>query len=289
MKKYSLQGFLQLLIAMGFLLLSAEAMAGEIIIEGIYQGKNLFVQNPLSPDNHSYCANEVYINDQKVISNIKLSAFEIDLSFLEVNDPVTVRITHKDGCAPKIINAHVIRPSSTFHIASVEVTATHIQWTTQDETDRYVFYIENMRNGNWIVLRKIQAKGETASSYSLMLQHPLGVTKYRVKAQHMDNHHMFYSKTIIYDPAHQTATPDLKASTTDSPDTGALHTPAATLFSPAQPTDQLTLHSKSSYEILDSRKKVLLKGKGEVIDIKKLKAGTYYLKVAERTEKFVKQ
>ncbi len=290
MKKYYFQVSLQLLIALGFLFSSARAQAGEIIIAGIYQGKNLFVQNPISPDNHSYCANEVYVNDQKVISNIKLSAFEIDLSFLEVNDPVTVRITHKDGCTPKIINVHVIRPSSTFHIETVEVTATHIHWTTQDETDRYLFYIENLRNGNWIVLRKVQAKGQGQGTYSLMLQHPLGITKYRVKAQHIDNHHMFYSRTIVYNPDLQSSTPELKASTENTPSSDTMkNTSPAALFLPQDSKDQLTLTSELKYQVLDSRKKVLMKGEGLVVDIKKLKAGTYYLKVDSRTEKFVKK
>ncbi len=248
--------------------------AGEIIIAGIYQGKNLFVQNPRLEDNKGYCANEVYVNDEKVISNIKIAAFEIDLSYLEMNEPVTIRITHKDGCAPRLINPQVIKPSGGFQIENVEVLPTAIHWTTRDENPNFVYSIESLRNGNWIVLEKHSARGEGDGTYSVPIMHPLGDSKYRIKAQNVDNHKTFYSKTITFNPANVPPPPPA---------------PEPVTFTPVNPKEELNLSREVDFEIMDAQKRVVMKGQGQKIDIKTLKAGTYYLKVEEQLEKFVKK
>jgi hypothetical protein len=250
--------------------------AGEIIISGLYQGKNIFVQNPLSGDKKTYCANEVFVNDQKVISNIKLAAFEIDLSYLEPNDPVTIRITHKDGCAPRLINPQVIKPSAGFQIESVEILPTAIQWSTLEENPKFIYSIESLRNGNWVVLEKHTAKNEGKGMYSVPIIHPSGDNKYRIKAQNTDTHQTYYSRTITFNPDNVPPPP-------------VAETPEPVTFSPENPREQLTLSREVSYEILDVRKKVILKGQGQKINLKTLKAGTYYLKVEEQLEKFVKK
>jgi hypothetical protein len=44
--------------------------AGEIVLTGVYQGKNLFVQNPAVGQDKTYCVDEVYVNDVKKMSAI---------------------------------------------------------------------------------------------------------------------------------------------------------------------------------------------------------------------------
>lgn len=250
--------------------------AGEIMIAGIYQGKNLFVQNPLSPDNKNYCVDEVYINDRKAMANVKVSAFEVDLSELEIDDPVTIRITHKDGCAPKIINPQVIRPSGSFQIHNVVLLQNTIRWSASGETPPFVYYVENLNNGNWIVLKRIAAQGEGEFTYSTSIGQAEPESKYRIKAQNSETHQTFYSKTVVYDPTQAAAPID---SVAIQPVT----------FLPKKPTHQLILSREAEYEIIDSKKKVIAKGKKQTIDIKPLKAGTYYLKVNNQLQKFIKK
>ncbi|MDJ1472121.1 hypothetical protein QNI19_19420 [Cytophagaceae bacterium DM2B3-1] len=271
---YSKKNLRKLCLLAGLFLSFYASYAGEIIISGIYQGKNIFVQNPFSPDKKSYCADEVYVNDQKTISNIKLAAFEIDLSFLEMNTPVTIRITHKDGCAPRLINPQVIRPSAGFQIDSVEVLHTSIRWKITDETPKFVYYIESLRNGNWLVLEKHNANGQGQAVYSVPVMHSNGDNKYRVKAQNTDTHQTFYSRTITFNPETAPPPPPVEEVIT---------------FAPANPTDLLTLSKETDYEIVDSQKKVILKGKGQKINIKTLKAGAYVLKTGTQNNKFVKK
>ncbi len=141
------------------LFLPATCFAGEVVLSGVYQGKNLFVQNPFAPDKQNYCADEVYVNNVKRMANIRQSAFEIDLSHLEIDDAVTIRIIHKDGCAPKVINPQVLRPSTTFIFNSIKVDENSIDWTSTGETPKYMYNVEQFVNGNWLSIKKFEAKG----------------------------------------------------------------------------------------------------------------------------------
>ena len=267
----------KLWIAACAVLMAGSVQAGEILIAGIYQGKNLFVQNPFSPDNKTYCTNEVYVNDEKIMSSIKLGAFEIDLSGLEVDDPVTIRITHKDGCAPKLINPQVIRPSGNFQITEVLASGNTISWVSSGETAAFVYYVESLVNGNWIVLRKMNAKGQPKTPYAVTVAEPDATNKYRIKAQDTETHHMFYSRVFGQRAEVAVAEPDT-----------ADYKPIT--FIPTNPKTRLMLSREAEYEILDARKKTVAKGKGLVVSIARLKAGTYYLKTdGQPLQKFVKK
>lgn len=265
----------KLWVAVCAVLIYSELQAGEILIAGIYQGKNLFVQNPLSPDGKTYCANEVYVNDEKVMSNIKLGAFEIDLSDLEIDGPVTIRITHKDGCAPKLINPQAIRPSGDFQITDVYASDSTITWLSLGETATFVYYVEGLSNGNWIVLKKMNAKGEGKTSYAVAIEAPGTENKYRIKAQNNNTHRMFYSRVFGY-----VAEPAVIDTVAVQPVT----------FRMKSPQNQLALSRESDYEILNAARKPVAKGKGQTVSIAKLKPGVYYLKTGSQpAQKFVKK
>ena len=82
---------------------------GEVILNGTFQGANLYVQNPFSEN--GFCALSVFVNDSLYIDSAQLqvNAFEIDLIRfgLIINDPVTIKIKHKGDCIPKVLNSTV--------------------------------------------------------------------------------------------------------------------------------------------------------------------------------------
>ena len=82
------------------------AFAGTLVLEGNYQGKNLFIQNPFSEAGVGFCVYEVTVNDQIATDEINSSAFEIDMGNfgLKIGDKVVVKIKHKDGCTPLVLN-----------------------------------------------------------------------------------------------------------------------------------------------------------------------------------------
>jgi len=110
--------------------------AGVIVVEGEYQLKNVFVLNGGSPSGVGFCVYEVTVNGDITSDEINSDAFEIDLSVfgLELGDPVEVRISHKDGCEPKVLNPEALEPTPTFEAKVLTVSAEGIlNWTTVNE------------------------------------------------------------------------------------------------------------------------------------------------------------
>src|SRR3954467_13307608 len=89
-----------------------------IILEGNYQGKVLYVQNPFAPGGVGFCVTEVKVNGNTTTDETNSSAFEVDLKSqnLAMGEKIEVKIFHKDGCKPKILNPEVLKPKSTFEI-----------------------------------------------------------------------------------------------------------------------------------------------------------------------------
>lgn len=87
---------------------------GQIILEGYYQGKNIYVQNPIAYCTDSttrFCAFEVIVNDTIIIPSDSLasSAFEIPLTDYGFKDGDSVRVVikHYSDCSPKVLNPEV--------------------------------------------------------------------------------------------------------------------------------------------------------------------------------------
>jgi len=60
------------------------AIAGTIVLDGNYHGKNLYVQNPFASSGVGYCTIEVEVNGQVTTDEINSSAYEIDFSFFQL-------------------------------------------------------------------------------------------------------------------------------------------------------------------------------------------------------------
>ena len=78
-------------------IINAQSNESSVVLEGHYQGKNLYVQNPFAGSGVGFCVIAVYINDDVTTDQVNSSAFEIDFSNtpIQKGDPVNVRIQHK--------------------------------------------------------------------------------------------------------------------------------------------------------------------------------------------------
>jgi hypothetical protein len=163
-------------------LASLSSQAAIFVISGIYQGKNVFIQNPsLNDDGVNFCTNDVYVNDIKVMSNITTGAYEIDLSAIRVSSQLTIKITHKDGCKPRVLNPQVIRPSSMFHFNSFQVDKDHFIWSTRGEKPRGKYLLEYYANDKWNLIKELPNKGSVIlNNYDTDGVMP-GPQKYRLK------------------------------------------------------------------------------------------------------------
>ncbi len=184
--KYSQKRTMNLTIKLYFvtvaMLFCYSSNAAIFVISGIYQGKNVFIQNPsLNDDGITFCTNDVYVNDVKVMSNITTGAFEIDLSTVRMSSQLTIKITHKDGCKPRVLNPQVIRPSSMFHYNSFQVDKEHFVWSTRGEKPRGKYVLEYYANDKWLLIKEFPNKGSVILNNYDTDGVMAGAQKYRLK------------------------------------------------------------------------------------------------------------
>lgn len=233
---------------------------------GEYQGKNIYVQNPLSKDKINFCTSEVYLNEQLINTSPKTSAFEINLSHLEIGGSVFIKILHKEGCKPKVINPQVIRSKSKFKFLNVHADVLSVHWVTVGELPYGKFFIEHYRNKKWGNIEIITGKGSFESNqYNVKPEHHTGDNKYRVKYVQSDGK-IFFSRVFDY-----------------------FNDVEPISFFPTLVLDKITLSRESYYSVIDSYGNQMTKGKGKEITLNNLKSGLYFLLVDNREEKFVKK
>lgn len=82
--------------------------SGSLVIEGKFQGKNIYVQNPIGEND--YCVCQIIVNDSLFgPETYNSSAFEINLieMKLKLGANVKIQMTHYGDCKPKVLNPEV--------------------------------------------------------------------------------------------------------------------------------------------------------------------------------------
>jgi hypothetical protein len=252
-----------------FILLTSLAHAGNIILEGRYQGRNIFVINSISGDGVGYCVYEVTMNGLVTSDEINSQAFEVDLSIynLKEGDPVTVVIKHKDGCAPKILNKGALEPSPTFVCQKIECTPDgQLTWETTEEMGKIPFLVQQFKWNKWVTVGEVMGNGtKTKSSYKFQTQLTSGSNKFRVAQKSYEG--------------------DLRKSQT------------VELMSAVQPVSfkydkklkVINLSAETSYELYNVYGQIVKRGRGVSVDCSALNKGEYFLSFDNKTEKILKK
>ncbi len=261
-------------------LFSMSASGDELVVSGVYQGKNVFFQNPSSSDGKSFCVDSVYLNDQFIIHSPKNSAFEVDLSGLAIDEPVNIRVVYKAGCEPKLINPQVIRLKSRFDFTDLGIGEDHISFKTSGDSETTRYFIEKRFNDKWIIIASAEATGNKEEqtgedlsnnhpvqeyNYYLKIDHDPGINRYRVKAI-MSNGKSYYSGIMNYRSGEEPIS-----------------------FYPERVSDKITFSRETDYKVLDTEGNLLVKGKEKEIMVEDLSPGLYYLIIGNRIEKFIKK
>ena len=247
----------------------SSSTAGIIVLEGHYQGKNLYVQNPFAGSGVGLCTFEVTINGTVTTDEWNSSAFEIDFTVqaLKIGDPVIVKIKHKDDCKPRVLNPEVLKPKSTFVAKSVNLDKEgNFTWKTTSESGILTFIVEQYRWNKWIKVGEVEGIGSPSEHpYQFKITPHSGENKVRVKQ-------VDYTGSPRYS---QAAT--------------ALSTNAEVTFSPVKVKDFITFSSETLFEVYDAYGNIVKRGYGIKVDATNLKKGLYYLSYDNKTEKFEKK
>jgi hypothetical protein len=259
-----------LLAVFTFLFLAKGFSQSMILLEGTYQGKNVYVQNPFASSGVGFCVYEVRVNDQVTTDEIGSSAFEIDLrNFnLKTGDPVSIKIFHKDDCKPKVLNPEVLKPKSTFVTTKIEVDKSeNLNWTTTSEQGKLTFVIEQFRWNKWVKVGEVDGLGTGGpNNYSFKVIPHSGENQFRVKQ-------------VDYSGQARTS-PVAKYTSTKPPIT----------FYPVKAKTEITFTGgETLWEIYDQFGTIVKKGYGSKIDVTGLAKGGYFLNYDNTTAEFFKQ
>jgi len=252
-------------------LLSLPAWAGIIALDGRYQGKNLFVQNPFAEAGVGFCVYEVTVNEQIATDEINSSAFEVDLANygMKVGDAIRVRIKHKDGCMPVVLNPEVLRPKSTFEVVQQSMTPDGVyRWTTTNETGELPYIVEQKRWNKWVKAGEVMGIGSPGQhTYEFKGTPHSGENAFRVKQVDLTKRSR-YSDVVKYtDP-----------------------TVTIVTWSPPKPKDEILFSKATLYEIYDQYGNIVRRGYGDRVDINMLRKNLYYLNYDARMgETFIKR
>ena len=259
-----------LFVLLGFLATTAQAA---LSVEGTYQGKNLYVQNPMDDEGFGYCATKVTVNGDIMPGGTSKPAFEIDFSLfnIEIGEPVFIVIEHNDGCKPKILNPEVLLPRSTFTVEEMSVTPDGVlKWKTTGEQGKLPFFIEQYRWNKWVTVGEVEGKGSG------------GENSYETK---VTPHSGENTLRIVQVDHSGTKRPSEEVKFTST-------VPKVTK-TPAKVKNEIKFLAngkevETRYEIYDAYGNIVKKGVGSKVNCSNLLRGVYYINFDNVNEKFIK-
>ncbi len=167
-------------LTMTCLLMHAEVL----VISGIYQGKDLYVKNPVTSGGIGFCIFEVQVNGQVTSDEVNSPAFAVDLKVwnLQQGDPIEIVLRMKENCDVKIINPEVIYPNSTFEVSSISLEpGGMLEWKTVKESSAIPYIIEQFRWNKWVKVGEVMGTGQsTENTYNFQAMLHSGTNTFRV-------------------------------------------------------------------------------------------------------------
>lgn len=256
-----------------------QAQGNVIILEGNYQGKSLYVQNPFASGNVGFCVTEVKVNGNITTDEINSSAFEIDLKShkLHIGDKVEIKVMYKDGCKPKVLNPEVLKPKSTFQVVEMSVDKEGtLKWETKSEMGKLTYVIEQFRWNKWMKIGEVEGVGTPGNNeYSFKIAPHSGKNMLRVRQT---------------DFTGQPRVSQMIDFTSNAPEVE---------FAPAKLSKEkeITFSQKGKagsstetlFEIYDQYGNVVKKGFGAKVDVSNLQKGNYYINYDNKMGEFAKK
>ncbi len=266
------------LIVLGIAFISNGFAQEEMVLEGTYQGRNLYVQNPFASSGVGFCVVSVEVNGQTSIDEINSSAFEIDfLSYqLKKGQPVQVKIEYKSDCFPRVVNPEVLRPTSSFVVTKMNVTSAGvISFSTKGESGSLPFVIEQFRWNKWVKVGEVEGIGKSVlNTYDFKAKPHSGRNKFRIKQ-------VDFSRRPRYSREIRLTKSSTKVVVISNTDKEKVNSELA--FATLDGSEAATM-----YEIFNSFGSLVKKGFGVKVDLTDLDKGVYYVNYDAKSENFRK-
>lgn len=240
--------------------------SGSVVVEGHYQGKNLFVKNAFGGSGVGFCVYEVTVNGELSTDETNSSSFEIDFNNfnLKIGDPLLVKIKHKDDCEIQVLNPDVLKPKATFNTGNISFTKDGVlNWTASNETGALDYVVEQFRWNKWVKVGEVRGKGIPGNhKYTFKINPHSGTNKARVKQ-------VDYTGKPRFSPA-----AEFDAQVAEISLEGKTKFKDEILFT----------NGETLYEVYDKYGNIVKRGFGQKANIQTLEKGTYYLSYDNKTE-----
>ncbi len=248
---------------------SLSASAGSMVLEGKYQGKNLYVVNSASSSGVGFCVFEVLVNGDVSSDEWNSPAFEIDLSIygFKIGDGLVITIKYKEGCKPKVINPDVLNPKPTFEISNIAISESGLlSWETTGETGELPFIIQQYKWNKWVNVGEVLGQGNPArTEYSFQTSEVSGENKFRV-TQKSGKGDAKSSKPVEY-----------------------VSSASPVSFTYDKKSSTLVFSRPTSFELYNVYGQIVKRGFSSTADLLSLPRNDYYISYDNFTEKFYRK
>jgi hypothetical protein len=252
-----------------FFILSFNFRASVLIVEGKFQNKNVYIQNSFGSNGVGFCATEIKVNGKITTDEVNSSAFEIDLSSMNIKpgQKVVIEISHKSDCTPVVLNPEVLKPRPTFEVVSMNINNSGVlKWTAKNESGSLPYVIEQFKWNKWVYVGEVQGIGNSENhDYSFQISTHSGENKFRVKQVGLGATPKVSSPVIIN-------------SATDKP---------SYMITKDNKAIQYTI--ETAFEVYDAFGSIVKKGFAKQTDIANLPKGKYYLCYDNQVSEFDKK
>jgi hypothetical protein len=237
----------------------AEISDEQMVFRGIYQGKDLFIMNPMLNDGVDYCVKEVTINDVVFNDVLNTSAFRISPSIagLDYGEAYEVVIKHEATCTPTLVNPAVLKPLSSFEVIEYDLGfGDQLRFTTDKECGKLTFYLEEYRWGRWVQTGEVKGNGGPGeNTYSIKVYPFAGKNMFRLyQEDHLLRRKYSDELTIDYIKNNVEILTNLK-----------------------RVRKEIEFSEETRFIIVNEFGEEMKNGSGKLIDVSDLPKGTYYL------------
>lgn len=259
----------KILFIFSLLILSVISKASVLVVEGKFQNKNIYIQNSFGANGVGFCATEIKVNGKITTDEVNSSAFEIDLTAMNIKpgQKVVIEISHKSDCTPVVLNPEVLKPRPTFEVVSMNVNSAGIlKWTAKNESGALPYVVEQFKWNKWVYVGEVQGVGSPENhDYSFQVATHSGENKFRVKQVGLSATPKLSSAVIInsnIDKPSYMITKDNKA---------------------------IQYSTETAFEVYDAFGSIVKKGFGKETNIENLAKGKYYLCFDNQVTEFDKR
>jgi hypothetical protein len=245
------------------------ARAQQLELSGIYQGEDLYVVNEVGDDGVGFCCYEVRVNGMVTTDEVNSHAFEIDLDALDlgIGRNIIVQLAHRQGCRPRILNMDAMRPEANFNLQSITVDDPgKLAWKVSNEAGALPYSVQQYKWGRWVEVDRVYGIGmEEMYIYSTQVRHIPGLNRYRVV---------------------QT---DLDGGRVESRETSFIREAEAVTFAYERKSQELRFSEMTHFEVIDAYGTTVVRGENNIIDLRLVPKGTYFLNYGNQNAEFKKR